>query len=146
MLSKTWTFLSLAALIAVALVPAQAAADQRRGVVVVDAQRGRGPDRRVVPIPAPPGRPGARPIRPQERRGPYEEPAFARGYADGFMRGTDDGRDRDRYDPVGHRDYRNADQGYYRDYGSRDAYKNNYRAGFRQGYDAGYRDSSRGRR
>src|SRR5687768_2777575 len=74
----------------------------------------------------------------QSGRG-YQEPAFARGYADGYEEGLRDARERDRYDPVGSRDYRNGDQGYYGSYGSRDAYKNNYRAGFRQGYDDGYR-------
>jgi len=63
--------------------------------------------------------------------GAYQEPAFARGYADGYEEGVGDVRGRDRYDPVGSRDYRNGDQGYYGSYGSRDAYKNNYRAGFR---------------
>lgn len=81
-----------------------------------------------------------------DRRGPAQEPASARGYADGYRRGLDDGRDRDRYDPVGQRDYRAGDLGYYRDYGSRDGYRNNYRAGFRQGYEHGYRDGARGRR
>ena len=71
--------------------------------------------------------------------GSYQEPAFARGYADGYEEGLKDFRGRDRYDPVGTRDYRNGDQGYYSSYGSRDAYKNNYRAGFRQGYEEGYR-------
>ena len=71
--------------------------------------------------------------------GGYQEPAFARGYADGYQEGLNDFRGRDRYDPVGSRDYRNGDQGYYGSYGSRDAYKNNYRAGFRQGYEEGYR-------
>ena len=73
----------------------------------------------------------------------YREPAAARGYADGYEEGVRDGRGDDRYDPVGSRDYRNADEGYYRDYGSRDAYRNNYRTGFRQGYDEGYRDGRR---
>ena len=72
--------------------------------------------------------------------GGYQEPAFARGYSDGYKRGVDDGRDRKRYDPVGEKDYREADQGYYGGYGSKDAYKNNYRTGFRQGYEEGYRD------
>jgi hypothetical protein len=71
--------------------------------------------------------------------GAYQEPAFARGYADGYQEGLNDMRGRDRYDPVGSRDYRNGDQGYYGSYGSRDTYKNNYRAGFRQGYEEGYR-------
>jgi flagellar biosynthesis/type III secretory pathway protein FliH len=76
-------------------------------------------------------------------RGGYQDPAFARGYADGYERGLDDGRDRDRYDPVRHGDYRDGDEGYDRGYGSRDAYKNNYRDGFRQGYEQGYRDGNR---
>jgi hypothetical protein len=76
-------------------------------------------------------------------RGSYQDPAFARGYSDGFERGLDDGRDNDRYDPVRHRDYRNGDEGYFGGYGPRDAYKNNYRAGFRQGYEDGYRDGGR---
>jgi hypothetical protein len=78
------------------------------------------------------------------RRAPggYQEPALARGYSDGYQRGVDDGRDRRRYDPVGEKDYREADQGYYGGYGSKDAYKNNYRAGFRQGYEDGYRDGN----
>jgi hypothetical protein len=76
----------------------------------------------------------------------YEEPAYARGYGDGFGRGRADGRDRDRYDPVASREYRDADNGYVGSYGSRDAYRNNYRAGFRQGYEDGYRDGTRSRR
>ena len=88
------------------------------------------------------GRLGATP--PGLARG-YQEPAFARGYADGFRHAQEDRQDRRRYDPVGHRDYREADQGFYRSYGPREAYRNNYRAGFRAGYDAGYRDGT-GRR
>ena len=66
-----------------------------------------------------------------------EEPAFARGYADGFRHAQEDRRERRRYDPVGHRDYREADQGFSRSYGTLEAYRNNSRAGFRAGYDAG---------
>jgi hypothetical protein len=75
-----------------------------------------------------------------------EEPAFARGYADGFAHAQEDRRERRRYDPVGHRDYREADQGFSRSYGTLEAYRNNYRAGFRAGYDAGYRDDTGKRR
>ena len=99
-----------------------------------DAQQGRG---RAI------GRLGGTP--PGLARG-YQEPAFARGYADGFKHAQDDRQERRGYDPVGHRDYREADQGFYRSYGSRDAYKDNYRAGFRAGYDAGYRDGTGRRR
>jgi hypothetical protein len=91
------------------------------------------------------GRRNSRVTAPRGARG-YQEPAFARGYADGFDKGLEDGRDRDRYDPVRHSDYREADQGYSGSYGSKDAYKNNYRAGFRQGYEDGYRDAARNRR
>ena len=79
-------------------------------------------------------------------RGGYQDPAYSRGYSEGFEKGLDDGRDRDRYDPVRHRDYRDADDGYFRDYGPKQAYENNYRAGFRQGYEQGYRDGTRHRR
>ena len=75
-----------------------------------------------------------------------EEPAFARGYADGFRHAQEDRRDRRRYDPVGHSDYRNTDQRFSRSYGTLEAYRNNYRAGFRAGYDAGYRDDTGKRR
>ena len=68
---------------------------------------------------------------PGRTRG-YREPAYARGYSDGFQQGADDGRDRDRYDPVRHGDYKDADNGYERNYGSKDAYKNNYRSGYRR--------------
>ncbi len=73
----------------------------------------------------------------------YQDPAFGRGYSDGYSKGAADGRQRVRYDPVSHKDYRDADQGYFGAYGARDAYRSNYRAGFRQGYDEGYRDSTR---
>ena len=79
---------------------------------------------------------------PGRTRG-YQEPAYARGYSDGFQQGADDGRDRDRYDPVRHGDYKDGDNGYERSYGSKDAYKNNYRSGYRQGYEEGYRNGNR---
>lgn len=73
----------------------------------------------------------------------YQEPATALGYRDGYDKGAADGRDRDRYDPVRHDDYKSADHGYEREYGSKDAYRNNYRVGFRQGYEDGYRNGNR---
>jgi hypothetical protein len=71
---------------------------------------------------------------------------YATGYDRGFEKGLEDGRDGDRYDPVRHRNYRDGDEKYSNDYGSRDAYRNNYRAGFRQGYEEGYRQGGRTRR
>ena len=135
-------FLSLVALVVLTAAPVWAQGD---ATVVIEAAgpaitpvQNRGPlARQPRPL---------RPWRPQERRPAVQEPATARGYADGYERGLDDGRDRDRYDPVGHRNYRSGDLGYYRDYGPREAYRNNYRSGFRQGYEDGYRDGARGRR
>jgi hypothetical protein len=128
------------------LVPTTSGAEKRslgRGVIDVGgiglgvevAQGGR------MPQPGPP-RQWRLPVRPA----PSQEPASARGYADGYKRGLKDGRDRDRYDPVGDGAYKSGEPGYYRDYGPREAYRNNYRSGFRQGYENGYRDGSRGRR
>lgn len=88
------------------------------------------------------GRPNVGVFGRQAPRG-YQDPAVARGYADGYEQGVEDVQDRDRYDPVGSRDYRDGDQGYYNGYGARDAYRDNYRTGFRTGYDAGYRDERR---
>lgn len=79
---------------------------------------------------------------PRVPPGSLQEPALARGYADGFRRGRGDGRDGGRYDPIRHQEYRDGDQGYSVSYGARDAYRNNYRAGFRQGYEEGYRDGT----
>lgn len=94
---------------------------------------------RITRIQRPPGRVDIR--RGVQRA--YYEPASARGYADGYEKGLDDGRRRRSYDPVGHRAYRQGDAGYSRSYGSKDVYKNNYRAGFRLGYEEGYRNSTR---
>lgn len=92
------------------------------------------------------GRSSARLAAPPVTGHAYEEPAFARGYADGFKHAQGDRRERRGYDPVAHRDYRDADQGFSRSYGALDAYRNNYRAGFRAGYDAGYRNDTGRRR
>jgi len=73
----------------------------------------------------------------------YHEPAFERGYDDGYDRGLADGRRGARYDPVDSREYRSGDRGYGEAYGSREAYRTNYRAGFRRGYEDGYRAGTR---
>ena len=121
--------------------------DFRRGYI--DAYRS-SYARLMRPAPAAPllqrSGPGSGVFGPQQRPGGYQEPAYARGYSDGYRQGADDGQERDGYDAVGHRDYRDADQGYYGSYGSRDAYRNNYRAGFREGYEDGYRAGTGQRR
>ena len=75
----------------------------------------------------------------------YQDPASAKGYDSGYDLGLTDGHDGQRYDPVRHRDYRDADRGYASSYGSRDGYKTNFRSGFRQGYEDGYREGTRTR-
>ena len=82
----------------------------------------------------------------QQKPRAYQEPAFAAGYDSGYSKGMSDGDAGDRYDPVRHLDYRDAERGYKKSYGAREAYRNNYRAGFRQGYEDGYRAGTRGRR
>ncbi|HXH25068.1 MAG TPA: hypothetical protein VNI78_07455 [Vicinamibacterales bacterium] len=77
---------------------------------------------------------------------PINEPAYARGYDEGRQRGLQDGREGERYDPARHRPYRDAEDGYSENYGSKEAYRNNYRAGFREGYDEGYRQGTKNRR
>ena len=75
----------------------------------------------------------------------YQDPASANGYDLGHDLGLIDGREGQRYDPVRHRDYRDADRGYASSYGSRDGYKTNFRSGFRLGYEDGYREGTRAR-
>lgn len=69
----------------------------------------------------------------------YQDPASANGYEEGYELGLSDGRGGQRYDPVRHREYRDAEEGYDDSYGPKDGYKKNFRTGFRQGYEDGYR-------
>jgi hypothetical protein len=75
----------------------------------------------------------------------YQDSASATGYDNGYDLGLLDGRDGQRYDPVRHKDYRDAQRGYAQSYGSRDGYRTNFRSGFRQGYEDGYREGARTR-
>jgi len=69
-----------------------------------------------------------------------------RGLSDGYEKGREDGRDRDRFDPRRHKWYRSGDRGYRREYGPREAYERVYREAFMQGYERGYRESGPYRR
>jgi len=60
------------------------------------------------------------------------------GFDDGYEAGVKDARDRNRFDPISERRYRNADHGYKREYGAEDRYKAVYRDAFRDGYEQGY--------
>lgn len=86
----------------------------------------------------------ARAARHHDRRGRYGyflSAARERGFADGYEKGREDGRDRDRFAPRRHKWYREGDRGYRREYGPRDVYERAYREAFVQGYERGYREA-----
>ena len=60
------------------------------------------------------------------------------GYRDGFDAGRNDARDRNRFDPVRSKRYRDGDHDYNNRYGDCELYKRDYRAAFEQGYREGY--------
>jgi hypothetical protein len=64
--------------------------------------------------------------------------AFQNGTADGYRKGLDDLKDRKSPDPRRQNWYRSADHGYDKSYGSKDAYKDDYRRGFLQGYERAF--------
>lgn len=68
----------------------------------------------------------------------WNQDARVEGYSDGVRAGRDDSQDGRRFEYQRHRDYRDADQGYDRRDGSREAYRRDYRAGFAAGYRNGY--------
>jgi hypothetical protein len=71
-------------------------------------------------------------------RGVFRSPAADIGYRDGVEAGRNDAHDRNRYDPVRAKRYREGDHDYNGRYGSRDDYKREYRSAFEQGYREGY--------
>lgn len=83
---------------------------------------------------------------PYRNRAPLVEIARGNGFDEGYRKGLDDGRDRDRGDPWRHGRYRDADQGYRREYGPKSVYQQAYRAAFERGYAEGYQDARRGDR
>ena len=72
----------------------------------------------------------------------YSGPAYGNGVNDGYEKGREDARDRDAYDPIRHKWYREGDRNYKNEYGSRQQYENVYREGFKEGYDRGYREAA----
>lgn len=71
-------------------------------------------------------------------RGGYGNYAAQVGYRDGLDAGRSDARDRNRFDPVRSKRYREGDHDYNGRYGDRDSYKRDYRTAFEQGYREGY--------
>ena len=77
------------------------------------------------------------------RQGGYGySPAYSNGANDGYEKGREDARDRDSYDPLRHKWYREGDHDYKSQYGPRQQYENVYREGFKEGYERGYREWS----
>jgi len=66
--------------------------------------------------------------------------AYQRGFRDGERLGQDDERRNRAFNVQSHREYREADEGYDRNDGSRDRYRDEFRRGFTEGYRVGYRD------
>ena len=86
--------------------------------------------------------------RPYDNGGPYQDiqrVAYDNGFREGVRAGEHDGRDGRRYEPSRHDDWRDADDGYHRNYGDRNWYRKNFRTGFEAGYAQGYRRSDDGR-
>ena len=67
-------------------------------------------------------------------------PAYSNGTNDGYEKGREDARDRDSYDPLRHKWYREGDHDFKSQYGPRQQYENVYREGFKEGYERGYRE------
>jgi hypothetical protein len=68
-----------------------------------------------------------------------ERQAYDRGFRDGLRAGERDGRGGRRYDPSRHGDWRDADDGFRREYGDHNLYRRAFRGGFESGYSQGYR-------
>jgi hypothetical protein len=71
--------------------------------------------------------------------------AYDEGYRDGAKDGSKDGRKGERFSLRRHGDYRDADDGYRRQYGPRHLYQRAYRRGFEAGYRRGYQSRAYGR-
>ena len=69
--------------------------------------------------------------------------AFQNGVADGYRKALEDQQDRKYPDATRHKWYRSGDHDYDRAYGSKDAYKIEYRRGFKDGYDRAFREGRR---
>ena len=64
--------------------------------------------------------------------------AYEEGFRDGVNKGERDGKKGDRYSLRRHGDYRDADDGYRREYGPKYQYQRVYRQGFEDGYRRSY--------
>ena len=76
---------------------------------------------------------------PAGAQGTYRSAAYSNGYRAGVSEGRDDGRDGKDYGYKRDDTYEDADDGYRRGWGNKDAYRYEFRRGYEDGYDAGYR-------
>jgi len=68
----------------------------------------------------------------------YRDVAYDIGYRDGVEQGEKDRRHNKDFRPEKNDHYEDADHGYSKDYGPKDAYKREYRQAFMRGYGDGY--------
>src|SRR5437762_8512026 len=84
----------------------------------------------------------------RQRTGVYrndiEQRAYDIGYRDGVKRGDEDGRKGRAFSFQRHDDWRDADDGYHRDYGDRRFYSRSFRRGFESGYAEAFNRYNRG--
>jgi hypothetical protein len=73
-----------------------------------------------------------------------ERRAYDNGFREGVRQGERDGRSNRRYEPQGHSEWRNANDGFRREYGDQNLYRRNFRSGFEAGYSQSYRNYNRG--
>jgi len=82
----------------------------------------------------------------QGRAREVERIAHENGYRDGRSAGEKDARKGKSFSFERHDDWRDADDGYHRDFGDRDFYRHEFREGFRSGYSEGFNAVARNRR
>ena len=92
------------------------------------------------------GQPDYRDYRDRDDARFVDRIAFDNGYRDGVRDGNRDERRNERFAYRDERNYRDANNGYRREYGSRWEYASAYRRGFERGYRRAYDDDDRGRR
>jgi hypothetical protein len=64
--------------------------------------------------------------------------AYDNGFHDGVRAGEKDARRHHRFEPSRNGDWRDADDGYHRNYGDREFYRRSFRSGFEAGYSQGF--------
>jgi hypothetical protein len=75
-----------------------------------------------------------------------ERIAHDNGYHEGREAGENDGRKGRSFSVERHDDFRDADEGYHREYGDKDFYRREFREGFRAGYSDAYNQFAHYRR